>query len=72
MRMQDLSSRLVKGADTVVASDGKETLSAVDAKISIDDNALYRHPELNELRDLDGFIQPYLLGVRRTDRVVDE
>jgi peptide chain release factor 2 len=22
--------------------------------------------------DLDGFIQPYLLGVRRTDRVVDD
>jgi peptide chain release factor 2 len=22
--------------------------------------------------DLEGFIQPYLLGVRRTDRIVDE
>jgi succinyl-CoA synthetase beta subunit len=26
---------------------------ALDAKINFDDNALYRHPELNELRDLD-------------------
>jgi succinyl-CoA synthetase beta subunit len=26
---------------------------ALDAKINFDDNALFRHPELNELRDLD-------------------
>jgi succinyl-CoA synthetase beta subunit len=26
---------------------------ALDAKINFDDNALYRHPELEELRDLD-------------------
>ena len=26
---------------------------ALDAKINFDDNALYRHPELDELRDLD-------------------
>src|SRR4029078_4692184 len=26
---------------------------ALDAKMNFDDNALYRHPELNELRDLD-------------------
>lgn len=32
--------------------DGKETLWAVDAKISIDDNALYRHKEIQEMRDL--------------------
>jgi succinyl-CoA synthetase beta subunit len=29
------------------------TLLALDAKINFDDNALYRHPELKELRDLD-------------------
>jgi succinyl-CoA synthetase beta subunit len=29
------------------------TLYALDAKIAFDDNALYRHPELKELRDLD-------------------
>ena len=33
--------------------EGKETLMAVDAKISVDDNALYRHPELAALRDLN-------------------
>ena len=29
------------------------TLLALDAKVTFDDNALYRHPELKELRDLD-------------------
>ena len=29
------------------------TLLALDAKINFDDNALYRHPELKELRDFD-------------------
>ncbi len=32
--------------------DGKETLSAVDAKIGLDDNALYRHKNIQEMRDL--------------------
>ena len=31
-------------------SDNK--IMAVDAKVNLDDNALYRHPDLNELRDL--------------------
>lgn len=31
--------------------DGSGNLLAVDGKISIDDNALYRHPDLAELRD---------------------
>jgi len=35
--------------DTVGA---KETVMAVDAKITLDDNALFRHPELQALRDL--------------------
>jgi len=35
----------------VVTGDGK--LIALDAKMNIDDNALYRHPDLAELRDLD-------------------
>jgi succinyl-CoA synthetase beta subunit len=29
------------------------TLLALDAKVNFDDNALYRHPELRELRDFD-------------------
>ncbi len=32
--------------------DGKESLVAVDAKIGLDDNALYRHKNLQEMRDL--------------------
>ncbi len=36
----------------VESSDGKRGLMAVDAKISLDDNALYRHPDLQQMRDL--------------------
>lgn len=36
----------------VVGNDGKEVLSAVDAKIGLDDNALYRHKNIQEMRDL--------------------
>lgn len=35
----------------VITADGR--LMALDAKVNFDDNALYRHPELRELRDLD-------------------
>jgi succinyl-CoA synthetase beta subunit len=35
----------------VVTGDGR--LVALDAKVNFDDNALYRHPELQELRDID-------------------
>ena len=35
-----------------VGADGKEKLVAVDAKIGLDDNALYRHNEMQEMRDL--------------------
>jgi succinyl-CoA synthetase beta subunit len=37
----------------VAAPDGKETVMALDAKISIDDNALYRHKDIQEMRDLN-------------------
>jgi succinyl-CoA synthetase beta subunit len=36
----------------VLSRDGKPGLLAVDAKLSLDDNALYRHPELQAMRDL--------------------
>jgi len=36
----------------VIDNDGKEIVRAVDAKISIDDNSLYRHPEIQAMRDL--------------------
>jgi succinyl-CoA synthetase beta subunit len=35
----------------VVTGDGR--LVALDAKVNLDDNALYRHPEFKDLRDLD-------------------
>jgi len=35
----------------VEQADGKEALLAVDAKMSIDDNALYRHPNIQAMRD---------------------
>ena len=35
-----------------VGADGKEKLVAVDAKIGLDDNSLYRHPDLQAMRDL--------------------
>ncbi len=34
------------------SADGKPTLQAVDAKLSLDDNALYRHPNIQAMRDL--------------------
>jgi succinyl-CoA synthetase beta subunit len=36
----------------VETADGKESLMAIDAKIGLDDNALYRHKNLQEMRDL--------------------
>ena len=36
----------------VEGADGRESLVAVDAKIGLDDNALYRHKNLQEMRDL--------------------
>ena len=35
-----------------LGADGKEKIVAVDAKIGLDDNALYRHKEIQEMRDL--------------------
>ncbi len=37
----------------VAAPDGRETVMALDAKISLDDNALYRHPDIQAMRDLN-------------------
>jgi succinyl-CoA synthetase beta subunit len=36
----------------VLTREGKVALMAVDAKMSLDDNALYRHPDLQAMRDL--------------------
>jgi succinyl-CoA synthetase beta subunit len=47
----DLDCSLVEVNPLVLASDG--SVLALDAKINFDDNGLYRHPELTELRELE-------------------
>jgi succinyl-CoA synthetase beta subunit len=47
----DLDASLIEINPLVVTSTGD--LIALDAKMNFDDNAIYRHPELVELRDLD-------------------
>jgi len=37
----------------VEGADGKDTLVALDGKIALDDNALYRHKNIQEMRDLN-------------------
>ena len=43
--------RMMEINPCVITGDGK--MVALDAKVNFDDNALYRHPEFKELRDLD-------------------
>ena len=47
----DTDASMLEINPCVVTGDGK--LFALDAKMTIDDNALFRHKELRELRDLD-------------------
>jgi succinyl-CoA synthetase beta subunit len=47
----ETDASLVEINPCVVTGDGR--LVALDAKLNFDDNALYRHPNLRELRDLD-------------------
>ncbi len=47
----DKDASLAEINPLIVTGDGR--ILALDAKINFDDNALYRHPELGELRDLD-------------------
>ena len=37
----------------IAGPDGKDALLAVDAKVSLDDNGLYRHPNIQAMRDLN-------------------
>ena len=46
-----IDASLLEVNPLLVLRDG--TLLALDAKVNLDDNALYRHPDLKELRDLD-------------------
>lgn len=43
---------LIVEINPLVVTEDKRLL-ALDAKVEVDDNAMFRHPELNELRDLD-------------------
>ena len=47
----ETDASLVEINPLIVTGDGK--LVALDAKMTFDDNALYRHPEFKDLRDLD-------------------
>lgn len=47
----ETDASLIEINPCVVTGDG--CLIALDAKVNFDDNALYRHPEFKELRDLD-------------------
>src|SRR6202008_2344731 len=47
----DPDSSLAEINPCVVTGDGR--LVALDAKVTLDDNALYRHPEFKDLRDLE-------------------
>jgi succinyl-CoA synthetase beta subunit len=47
---EDTDSSLMEINPFITCSDGR--LFALDAKISFDDNALFRHPDLKELRDI--------------------
>ena len=47
----ETDASLVEINPCVVTGDGR--LVALDAKVTFDDNALYRHPEFMDLRDLD-------------------
>jgi malate-CoA ligase subunit beta len=46
---RDLDATLVEINPLVVTEDGK--VLALDTKMSFDDNALFRHPQINDLRD---------------------
>ncbi len=47
----ELDASLAEINPLIVTADGR--LIALDAKLNFDDNALFRHPDLHELRDLD-------------------
>jgi len=47
---EDTDASLVEINPFISTTDGR--LFALDAKVNFDDNALYRHPEIKELRDL--------------------
>ncbi len=51
----ELDASLIEINPLAVTTDGE--LMALDVKMAIDDNALYRHPELEDLRDATGLVR---------------
>ncbi|HEX7555955.1 MAG TPA: succinate--CoA ligase subunit beta, partial [Leptolinea sp.] len=49
---EDFDATLVEVNPLVITGDQK--LLALDGKMSIDDNSLFRHPEMTDYRDIDG------------------
>ena len=47
------NGRVAARNQSVIVITGDGRLVALDAKVNFDDNALYRHPEFKDLRDLD-------------------
>jgi succinyl-CoA synthetase beta subunit len=48
---EDTDASLIEINPLITTTDGR--LFALDAKVNFDDNALYRHPELKDLRDVE-------------------
>ncbi|MBA3778513.1 MAG: ADP-forming succinate--CoA ligase subunit beta [Chloroflexi bacterium] len=53
MRENDADLVEVNPLAIVRAADGTETVQCLDAKITLDDSALHRHPDLEQMRDPD-------------------
>ena len=49
---QELDCSLLEINPLMLTKQGQ--IIALDAKINFDDNALYRHPDIEEMRDLEG------------------
>jgi succinyl-CoA synthetase beta subunit len=57
---RDCDASLVEVNPLVITTEGK--LIALDAKMILDDNALFRHPELADLRDIDSEENSEIIG----------
>ncbi len=49
----DASLVEINPACVITGADSRETVVAADAKISLDDNSLFRHPDIQAMRDLN-------------------
>jgi succinyl-CoA synthetase beta subunit len=58
----DTDAMLAEINPLVVTPDGE--LKALDAKFTVDDNALYKHPDIAEMRDAEGEVDRLSVGTR--------